>query len=298
MEIFDAQVHSFLSDRPSKPWDPRYREDYHDRINYLIHAGQAIGPERVLIEMAEAGVDGAILSPLGVYGSDNAFELEAVARFPHKFRVLGWVDYRASDLESRVANDAARGMVGVRIIEFRESERHDRGEFDRILALCEELELPVAISIEHPLHDGVLATFDRYSGINFVIDHLGVGFAPPLRGTLPPDPFSNVPAVTDLARYSNVSLKLTGAPSLSREPYPFRDIWPAIEELVGAFGVDRVMWGSDFTRTAALHSYRDATAYLREIPAFSEVELEALYGKTLRKIFRWSDNRATPLGAA
>jgi L-fuconolactonase len=76
---------------------------------------------------------------------------------------------------------------------------------------------------------------------------------------------------------------------MSRESYPFRDIWPAVQRVVETYGADRVMWGSDYTRTAGLHSYWDATRYLREVPGLAESELRKIYGATLRRVFNWGD---------
>ena len=60
-----------------------------------------------------------------------------------------------------------------------------------------------------------------------------------------------------LAAYPNVAVKATGLPSLSREPYPFRDVWGPLLRVVEAFGCERVMWGTDFTRVAELATYEE-----------------------------------------
>jgi hypothetical protein len=38
-------------------------------------------------------------------------------------------------------------------------------------------------------------------------------------------PWADLPKVLDLAKRSNVVIKVSGACTLSREPYPFPDIW-------------------------------------------------------------------------
>ena len=48
------------------------------------------------------------------------------------------------------------------------------------------------------------------------------------------------------------------------------------------------MWGSDFTRVASLHSYREALDYMRLSSALTDAEKEKLLGGTVSKIFRWS----------
>ncbi len=288
MEIIDAQIHTWMSDRLRKPWVPSYRQEHRNSLPYLIHAGQTNTTEMAVLEMAEVGVAAALLSPIGVYGTDNSYEFEGATKFPTKFRVVGWIDWLADDVEARLAADAARGMVGVRISELRERERHERDEFDRVLQACQDQGLVVSIMVFHPLPELLVKVLERYEGIRFVVGHLGLGFAPPVLGTLPENPFENLPAVLDLARLGNVYMNLTGAPSLSHELFPFHDIWDAIRRVVDAYGPDRVMWGSDYTRTAGLHSYWDGTHYLREVPGFTTEDLAKIYGATLRRVYGWS----------
>src|SRR5438270_507974 len=123
MEIIDAQIHTWLSDRPQRPWLPSYRAQHWSKPTYLLHAGQTNTTEMALTEMATAGVDRALLTPIGVYGTNNAYELEGAAKYPTRFRVVGWIDYLADDVEDQLAADVARGMVGVRIPDLREQER-------------------------------------------------------------------------------------------------------------------------------------------------------------------------------
>jgi L-fuconolactonase len=290
MEILDAQVHAWLADRPSRPWISTYRRNYRERPLLLIHAGQSMGPEELLVEMGEAGVDGGALSPVGVYGADNSFELDAAGRFPRKFCVIGWVDHQDPNLESNLRSDVARGMLGVRILQMRDQSRVDRGEFDHVLALCRQLGCAVALTLTQPVSPAMPELMARFSDVRFLLDHLGLELAPPTLGPAPPDPFEHLDDALALAALPNVSLKLTGAPSLSHEGYPFRDVWPAIRRILDAYGAERVMWGSDFTRTSGLHSYYDAVHYLKEIPGLADEELAWLYGGSLRQTLSWSDD--------
>src|SRR3954471_23223391 len=168
MEIIDAQVHTWLSDRPSRPWAPGYRRQHRDKLPYLQHAGQTNTTEMALVEMAEAGVDRALLTPIGVYGHDNSYEFAGAQKYPDRFRVVGWVDHRAADVAERLAADVSRGMVGVRIPELRDRDRHERGEFTAILDACQELGCVVSLMVFHPLPERLIRTLERYDGIRFV----------------------------------------------------------------------------------------------------------------------------------
>lgn len=289
MEILDAQVHTWLSDRPRRPWAASYRPSYMTRQNMLLHAGQSMSPEQVVLEMAEAGVDGGLLSPVGVYGTSNDFELAAAEQYPRKFGVIGYIDHLAEDVESRLYADAARGMLGVRVLSLRDHEALERGDFDRLLRACRELDLSVSFMLSHPNIGPAVELVRAHPELLFVIDHLGMSAVPPTLGPTPPNPFEELNVLLGLAEIPNIVVKLTGAVSLSHEAYPFRDIWDPVVRIVRTFGADRVMWGTDFTRVSGLHSYWDGTHYLSEIDGLASEELELLYGQTLRARMGWRD---------
>ena len=43
---------------------------------------------------------------------------------------------------------------------------------------------------------------------------------------------------------------------LSKEPYPFADVWVPIRSVLDAFGAERVMWASDISRFAGRIGWR------------------------------------------
>ena len=90
-------------------------------------------------------------------------------------------------------------------------------------------------------------------------------------------------------------MKLCGGLLLSDQQYPFDDIWPNLEKLFKAFGVDRVMWGSDYTRMRIADlpkgerprkrglSYAESLDYLRKTDRLSLEEKRMVLGGAARK---------------
>ena len=285
--IIDVQVHVWYSDRPSRPWDPSYRATYREKQSFLQHAGQSNGPEMAKLEMAEAGVDAALLTSLGIYGWDIEHELQAAEANPGVFQVVGVVDQFSPGVKAHIAASAERGLRGVRLLELRDPARIARREFDRVLEACSDLGLIVVLPMVYPLNLELCELFRRFGDVFFLFNHLATGYAPPILGFRPSDPFERLDTILELAQIKNLGLKLTGAPALSREPYPFRDIWDPVVEIVRTYGADRVAWGSDYTRTAGLHSYRQGVDYLREIPQLAEEEKQLLYAGTVIQRTGW-----------
>ena len=114
-----------------------------------------------------------------------------------------------------------------------------------------------------------------------------------------PDPWDKLPGVLGLAKYPNVHVKFSGAPLLSREPYPHTDLWPNLHKIIDAFTPDRLMWGTDFTRMRwkpgstdlapreRWRLYSDCLNYLRDTNELSASDKEKLFGTTIRRVLRW-----------
>ena len=125
---------------------------------------------------------------------------------------------------------------------------------NRVLAAAARYSLPVNLLCWGRLEQakGLIA---RNFNTTIVIDHLGLPqpFEPPV----PAQPWAELPKVLELAAYGNVRIKISGACTLSHEPFPYRDIWDPLARIFDAFGLDRCMWGTDWTR---------AVAFLTSIP--------------------------------
>jgi hypothetical protein len=64
--------------------------------------------------------------------------------------------------------------------------------------------------------------------------------------------------ILELAKRKNAVIKVTGACTLSREPYPFPDIWDTLARVFDAWGFDHCLWGTDWTRVFAVVNYEQA----------------------------------------
>ena len=68
-----------------------------------------------------------------------------------------------------------------------------------------------------------------------------------------------------LARFPNVAVKMSGAPSYSSQPYPYKNIHGYLRQIFEAFGPERSFWGTDITRMPC--SYRQCvTMFTEELP--------------------------------
>ena len=123
-----------------------------------------------------------------------------------------------------------------------------------------------------------------------VIDHLGIRqpFEPPP----PAQPWAELPRVLALAAHPNVAIKITGACTLSHEPFPYKDIWDPLAHIFDAFTFDRCMWGTDWTRAVKFLDYAQGVDAFRLTDRISQSDKAKLMGGTLARIYDWAPREA------
>ena len=90
------------------------------------------------------------------------------------------------------------------------------------------------------------------------------------------------------AAHPNIAIKISGACTLSHEPFPYKDIWDPLGRIFDAFGLNRCMWGTDWTRAVALLSYKQGVDAFRVSGRLSDSDRATLMGGTLARIYNWS----------
>jgi len=292
VQIIDSQVHIVDADRPERPWDPNFgsaagKAMAATRAHFT--KGAAVTTDLQMLEaMDRVGVDAALLVATSHYGWDNSYSVEAAEKAPTRFAVIGRVDPASPDVEDQVAawrrNPAA---VGLRILVLSDAHRDQlqSGYFDRLLRAARQHSLPMTVFPAGYL-PAMADAIARFPDLQWVIDHLGIA-QPPL---MTPDAprFQRLPELLTLARFPNVAVKISAIPALSMEEFPFLDLWPFLGRLMDSFSLDRMMWGSDWTRVESLFSYAEGLRYLKDSDRLSSAEKEKILGGTLRRIFKWA----------
>ena len=271
----DSQVHAYERNRPERPWS-----------GFLEGPDEVTGDDMVAA-MDSVGVDGALLvSPFSMYGYDASYALEVHAKQPGSFGLIKPFDPQSeATADEMVEWTGLPGVVGARImLAYQPFEADDPG-LNRILAAGALVGVPVNVLCwgKLPLM-GELAR--RHPNTQVVIDH--VGLVQPFKPPPPPEPFADLADVLSLAEYDNVAIKISGACTLSHEPFPYADIWAHLGKVFDAFGFDRCMWGTDWTRAVNLLTYKQGVEAFRVTDQLSDSERSALMGGTLEKLYNWS----------
>jgi predicted TIM-barrel fold metal-dependent hydrolase len=138
--------------------------------------------------------------------------------------------------------------------------------------------------------DQAAALAARHPDTQLVIDHLGMTqtFAPPA----PPEPFADLPNLLALAAHDNVAVKISGAGTMSHRPFPYDDLWEPLGRIFDAFGLERCLWGTDWTRAVEFLSYKQGVDAFLLTDRLSEGDRAMLMGGALQRVYRWTPGRA------
>jgi L-fuconolactonase len=280
MLTIDAQVHAYERDHPGRPWAA------------VLHGPPEVTGADLVAAMDAVGVDGAVLvSAFTMYRYDASYAMEVYAAHPGRFALVKPVDPTDPGVGETIADWAkTKGAVAVRIM-MRGDVATDPADpgLNRVLAAAGRHNLPVNLLAYGRLPQ-VAEMAARNPDTRLVIDHLGIPqpFEPPA----PAEPFADLPAVLALAKSPNVVLKITGACTLSHQPYPYKDIWDPLARIFDAWGLDRCLWGTDWTRAVGLLTYKQGVDAFRVTDRLSDSERETLMGGTLRRVYGWTPTKA------
>lgn len=275
MQIVDAQIHIWAESTPERPWPARHAP----------HRPGSFTAEDLLREMAEAGVDRAVLVPPSWEGERNDLVLAAAQAYPQRFAVMGRLDPRDPQSRSRFAPWKEQpGMLGLRFT-FHTSQFEpmlDDGSADWIWPEAERAGLPLMVLISQRRAPTIAKIAERHPQLKLIIDHMAVP-----KGSKGADvAFADLPLLLELAKYPNVAVKASGIPHFATDAYPFPSLHAPLRAAFDAFGPRRMFWGTDMTKLAC--GYRKGvTMYTEELPWLKGDDLEWVMGRGLCEWLGW-----------
>ncbi len=279
MAIIDSQVHAYEANTPKRPW--------HNVPNWPAH----VTGDEMVAAMDKVGVDGAIFnSAFAMYRYDGSYAVEVQRAHPGRLAIVKPFDPGDPAVADVVADwRKTPGAVGVRIMLPKESglAASDPG-LDRIMHAAVRHNFPVNILCWGNLDVGT-ALVDRHPNARIIIDHLGL--MQPRTPPAPPQPWAELPKVLELAKRTNVVIKVSGACTLSQKPYPFPDIWDPLARVFDAWGFERCLWGTDWTRAFAVVNFEQAVEPFRLTDRLSNSERAMLMGGACAKVYGWTPKK-------
>jgi predicted TIM-barrel fold metal-dependent hydrolase len=274
--IVDAQIHMWPANTPERPWAAGTQPQLPEPFTI----------ERVVPMIDEAGVDRVVIVPPTLEGERLDYAQQAVKRYPGRFAIMGRIALNEPTRASRLPTWREQsGVLGVRLnIAGTQAAWLTDGTADWFWPAAEKSKLPVMF-----LTSGLLPLFvpiaERHPQLPLIIDHMGVSSEAVKNNKVA----ETIDQAVALAKYPNVSVKLSASPLFSKEAYPFRDVTPHIRRLFDAYGPQRCHWGTDVTNSYAKTNYRQRiTHFTEELSFLSEDDKDWIMGRSIVERLRWT----------
>ena len=226
--------------------------------------------------MARERVQTALVSPAGNY-LRNEYVVAAARRHPDALRSVVALRPEDGSAVPELVRRHAQGAIGVQILGRGASLRPGRAELALLVDAAAALDMFVQWSLAIGQAEVVSWAAARHAGQVNVVNHLA------LPGSMSGDDAARLRA---LASVPEAILKVSGLYALSQQEYPYEDTWSWIEQSVDAFGVDRLIWGSDWPLSLAGSSYADEIRLLDYLEFLTEQDRRVIRIETARRIFK------------
>lgn len=272
MLIIDSHVHIWTNDA-AYPWaaeaiDP---PDFEAR------------PESLLKIMEAESIAATVLVQYIGYRWKNDYVAKALKAYPQKFMGVCRVDPEDPAAPEHLSYwTEVHGFHGVRI----SPEPDARGDWFQgplmrpFFERASSLNIPIMLLTKPSRLENLLAILEQVPDVDVVIDHFA--------DCKESDPRDRQ-LLQRLAAHPRVFLKSGHVWANSTMEYPWCDQQALLKYTSELFGVDRIMWGSDWSFCLRRTSYHNALSYIRdEIDFWSPEEMAWVLGKTALRLWKFS----------
>ena len=239
--------------------------------------------------MDKVGVDGAIfISAFSLYQYDASYAVEVQRKHPGRFAIIKPVNPADPAVGEVIAEWKKQpGAVAVRIMMTTAEAglRPDDPGLDRIAREAARHGFPVNVLFWGNLEAGT-TLIDRHPNTRFIIDHMAIQqprTPRPARALGRPAEGARAREAPERADQGERRLH-----ALARSPIRFPTSGIRSARLIDAWGIERCLWGTDWTRAFAVVNYEQAVEPFLRTDRLSESERAMLMGGACAKAYGWS----------
>ncbi len=245
--MIDSHIHFVAPDGPEYPWQPVPHDAFGPNSPHVVDwwVGQPFDGQHVLDLIGSVGIGRAVaVQPFSVYRYDSSYAIDLAREFPGRITTIVALDGSAPDAADELARVAALpGVAGARLMASG-TTREWVGDprIADIFATAAETDMTIALAGQPEDIVDLRPLFERFDSVRFVVDHCAHPAFIPGTATMAKDAplLSVVPFPNVHVKYSNLTVRRT------LQFGPPRDL---LAQVVDAFGIDRLVWGSDYPHT-------------------------------------------------
>lgn len=277
MEVIDIHTHVVSPDTARYPLAP------HGGKQSEWSQKRPVTAEGLIAEMDKAGVaKSAVVHASTVYGSDNSYLADSVAKHSDRFTGVFSIDMLAADAPAQFDRWTRAGLTGIRLFTTG-STSPGQAEWladPRTFPVWERAEaasMAVCLQMRPEGAPDLLKLLGRFRRVPIVLDHLA-------RVTISDGPpYAAAKWLFDLAKHPNLFLKLTTrtVEQASEGASTAEEFFPRV---VKAFGADRIAWGSNFPAHAGPLSRLTEEAALT-LSCLSDSDRASIFAGTARRLY-------------
>jgi L-fuconolactonase len=263
----------------------KYRPETHAWINDSMRVIQKdFLPLDLEPLLFDNGIDGCIAVQADQSMDETRFLVELASQNPWIKAVIGWIDLRAADLDEQLGHWKQQPIVkGFRhILQSEEPEYMLSPEFLRGIASLQKHNYCYEILI-YPRHlPATLLLVKQFPEMRFVIDHIAKpNFKEQINNQWQD-------GIQLLGLQKNVSCKLSGLVTEANwKEWEFSDFVPYLKIVKNAFGMDRLIYGSDWPVCLLAATYKQQySIYKQFFNDDTDEEKAMLFGGNAKRFYQ------------
>jgi predicted TIM-barrel fold metal-dependent hydrolase len=263
--------------------DPKFPFRHPERPNLEVKMAAPI--ENQVEQMRDFGLKYAVLINPRYFGWDNSYISYSLHKYPHLFVAHGLINPEDPDVAGRLRYWVKEhGFQGMRFSPlyhpkstWLNSKEHYPlwREAEKLGAVFNYYILPHQM----PMLEEMAG---RFPGVKIVVDHLG---KPDLKK---PDPWEEFRLMFRLKKFPQVWVSASEPYEISREAYPYRDIWPYYKATYEEFGGKQLIWGTGYPRPRwELPMDKELEFVVRWLDFMKQEDVDGMLGGNALKIWKF-----------
>lgn len=232
-------------------------------------------PEQLLGLLQQHYFDGSVVVQSDQSDTENLFQLSNAAENPFVKGVVGWVDLRAADVGERLEElSGYEKMKGFRHILQGEQDRALmlKPEFVKGISKLKQFNYTYDILIFPDQLKYAAELVSKFPDQPFVLDHIA---KPDIKNGTTADWKKDILA---LAKHENVSCKVSGmVTEADWKNWKASNFEPYLDIVFEAFGIERLMYGSDWPVCLVAASYAQTLGLMETYTAKLSVNEQELF---------------------
>lgn len=242
-------------------------------------------PPDLAREMSKVGIEGCVAVQAQQTVAEARWLLSLADEHSFIKGVVGWVDLQSERVEEQLAELARHPcFVGVRHVVQDEPEDNFmlRPAFQRGIGELRQFNLAYDLLVFPKQLPPAIQLVANFPEQRFVLDHIA---KPPIAvGTLSPWREQ----IRELAQAPNVWCKVSGMVTEAKwDAWRVEDLRPYLDIVFAAFGVERLMFGTDWPVCTLAGSYEQAHALVNDYTQSLTAEARAkLFGRNATEFYR------------